>query len=65
MIKLITNKKYTKGSRKKQLEIKIMWTKEENKWHIGIKRWNQKQIKTLQKNQEQKYNNQNNRGQIQ
>jgi hypothetical protein len=31
MIKLITNKKYTKGSRKKQLEIKIMWTKEENK----------------------------------
>jgi len=64
MIKLITNKKYTKGSRKKQLEIKIMWTKEENKWHIGIERWKPKQIKTLQKNQEQKYNNQNNRDQI-
>jgi len=42
-----------------------MWTKEENKWHIGIERWNRKQIKTLQKNQEQKFSNQNNRGQIQ
>lgn len=42
-----------------------MWTKEENKWHIGIEWWNRKQIKTLQKNQEQKFSNQNNRGQIQ